>query len=155
MGYIALQEQDWMVTTDTVMGGVSTLSVLSEPKGIRLRGVLSHENNGGFVSARMSDGIISCPTEALGIRVLWEGDTRLYRFILHEKGRRVREYFECTLSHRSETLLWTDFTYRHRKMSDTDRQFSPDQLNSIGILLSNTHTGSVDFYLQKLEWVLS
>ena len=87
MGHITLREQDWTVTTDTVMGGGSTLLVVSEYSGLRLQGKLSHENNGGFVSARIKDGMLSCPTDALGIRILWEGDARSYRFIIHEKGR--------------------------------------------------------------------
>ena len=33
--------------------------------------------------------------------------------------------------------------------------FQPRHLSSIGILLSNTHSGTVDFYLERLEWVLS
>ena len=35
MSVIALKSQEWTVTTDTVMGGVSTLSIIEEPEGIR------------------------------------------------------------------------------------------------------------------------
>lgn len=154
MDCIELRERDWIVTTDTVMGGLSTLSVVSDCTGLRLQGEVRHENNGGFVSARTRSEVISCPKDAIGVRVFWKGDARTYRLVLHEKDRRVREYFECALSQTSETLLWADFTYRYRKMRDAGRQINPNQLNSMGILLSNTYIGTVDFHLQRLEWVL-
>ena len=104
MERITLREQDWIVTTDTVMGGLSTLLVTQENEGLRLQGLLSHENNGGFVSTRMKDTTISCLQSALGVRACWKGDARQYRLILHEKGRRMREYFECTLSRSADVL---------------------------------------------------
>ena len=155
MEHIELREQEWIVTTDTVMGGLSTLSVIQETKGLRLQGLLSHDNNGGFVSTRMEDATISCPQSAIGIRAYWKGDGRQYRLILHEKARRVREYFECSLLYSADVLLWTDFTHRHRNVSDAERSFNSRQLSSVGILLSNTHIGTVDFCLERLEWVLS
>ena len=154
MEHIELREQEWIVTTDTVMGGLSTLSVIQEAEGVRLQGLLNHENNGGFVSTRMKDATISCPKSALGVRAFWKGDDRPYRLILHEKDRRVREYFECTLSQYPSTLLWNDFKHRYKNTNDEERQFAPHQLTSIGILLSKTHSGAVDFYLERLEWVL-
>ena len=155
MGIIALKAEEWKVTTDTVMGGLSTLSVLKKDEGLRLCGSLSHRNNGGFVSAKMLDGSIACPRNAVGLRVLCQGDDRCYRLILHERGRKIREYFECTLSEQTNTLLWDDFTHRHRMLSDTDRRLKTHKLMSIGVLLSNTHSGPVDFYLQKIEWVFT
>ena len=154
MERITLREQDWIVTTDTVMGGLSTLLVTQENEGLRLQGLLSHENNGGFVSTRMKDATISCSQSALGVRAFWKGDERPYRLILHEKTRRVREYFECSLSQSPDVLLWTDFKHRYRNTSEAERHFNSRHLNSIGILLSNTHSGTVDFYLERLEWVL-
>ena len=154
MEQITLREEDWVVTTDTVMGGVSTLLVSQEYEGLRLQGVLRHDNNGGFVSARIKDATISCPQSALGVRAFWKGDERPYRLVLHEKGRRVREYFDCTLSQYPSTLLWTNFTHRYRNTSDSERHFTPHHLSSIGILLSNTHIGPVEFCLERLEWVL-
>ena len=142
------------MTTDTVMGGLSTLSIFEEDVGVRFHGSLSLRNNGGFVSARMTEGIIACPKDAMGIRISWAGDERCYRLILHERGRRVREYFECPLSEQTETLLWGDFTHRYRTLSDTKRRLNPNKLISIGVLLSKTHSGTVDFYLQQMEWVL-
>lgn len=152
---IALKAEEWKVTTDTVMGGLSTLSVLKVSDGLRLYGSLSHRNNGGFVSAKMLDGSLVCPQGAVGIRVSWHGDGHRYRLVLHERGRRIREYFECTLSEPVHVLLWDDFTHRHRTLSDIDRRLKTHKLMSIGVLLSNTHSGPVDFYLQKIEWVFA
>ena len=154
MGVIALNAQEWKVTTDTVMGGLSTLSIVEEYTGLRFYGSLSHRNNGGFVSAKMNDDSLVCPKGAVGIKVSWKGDGRIYRLVLHERGRKVREYFECSLSEPTETLLWSDFTHRHRTLSDTERLIKPHKLMSVGVLLSKTHSGSVDFSLQKVEWVL-
>ena len=143
------------MTTDTVMGGVSTLSIVEDYTGLRFYGSLSHRNNGGFVSAKMTDESLSCPKGALGIKVSWKGDGRIYRLILHERGRKVREYFECTLSDKTETFLWSDFTHRYRTLSDTERRIRPHKLMSIGVLLSKTYSGPVDFHLQKIEWVFA
>ena len=150
---IALNAQEWKVTTDMVMGGLSTLSVRKEKEGLRLYGSLSHRNNGGFVSAKMLDGSIVYPHNAVGVQVSWQGDGRCYRLILHEYGRKVREYFECPLSEQTKTLLWSDFTHRYRTLSDSERRLNPEKLMSIGILLSKTYSGTVDFYLEKVEWV--
>ena len=150
-----MDAQEWNVTTDTVMGGLSTLSIVEDYTGLRLHGSLSLRNNGGFVSAKMSDGSVVCPSNAVGIKVSWKGDGRLYRLILHERGRKVREYFEYTLSDKTETVLWSDFTHRYRTLSDTERRIRPHKLMAIGILLSKTYSGPVDFHLQKIEWVLS
>ena len=146
---------EWKVTTDTVMGGLSTLSLVEEGEGLYLRGSLSHRNNGGFVSAKMLDGTLVRPRDAVGVKVWWTGDDRPFRLILHERGRKIREYFECTLSAQPESLYWDDFTHRYRTLSDTERRLNPNKLMSIGILLSKSHSGLVDFHLQKLEWVFS
>ena len=150
---IELLSQEWKVTTDTVMGGLSTLSIVEGNDGIRLHGSLSHRNNGGFVSAKMLDGSIECPQKSVGVKVWWKGDGRQYRLILHERDRKVREYFECTLSQPTETLLWSDFTHRYKALSDTERRIRKDKLMSLGVLLSKTHAGTVDFHLEKVEWV--
>ena len=67
--------EEWKVTTDTVMGGLSTLSIVEEDEGSHLRGSLSHRNNGGFVSAKMLDGSLVRPTDAVGVKVWWRGMT--------------------------------------------------------------------------------
>ena len=136
------------------MGGLSTLSILNECGGLRFNGAISHRNNGGFVSARMIDYAVVCPDNASGLRVFWAGDDRAYRLIVHENNRRVREYFECVLHTSPMTILWNDFEHRYRNLSDDDRRLKPQLLSSIGVLVSKTHSGPVDFFLERLEWVM-
>ena len=136
------------------MGGLSTLSIVNEYGGLRFTGGISHRHNGGFVSARIMDTVIECPDNAIGVRVFWSGDGRAYRLIVHEQNRRVREYFECVLHTSPMMISWDDFEHRYRNLSDVDRRLKPCSISSIGILVSNTSTGPVDFFLERLEWVV-
>ena len=152
MNQILLSKNAWMVTTDTVMGGLSTLSVVEKEQGLTFRGEIVHRNNGGFVSSRVIDGEVCCPQNAKGIKVVWSGDERGYRLILHERNRVAREYFEVDLDTSVQHIAWEEFRYRRRTLSDPDRKICPEQITSVGLLLSNTMEGRVQFDLVSLEW---
>ena len=152
---ITIDAADWFVTTDTVMGGVSTLSVQNSSNHLLFKGELSHENSGGFVSARMRDGVLNPPQQSKGLVVKWTGDDRSYRLVVHEKERRTREYFSVQLHSSTQYIAWSELIYKFRRQHDLNRRIVPHQTASIGILLSGTHEGVVDFRLLSLNWWLS
>jgi hypothetical protein len=152
---ITIDAADWFVTTDTVMGGVSTLSVQNSSNHLLFKGELSHENSGGFVSARIRDGVLSPPEQSKGIAVTWTGEDRSYRLVVHEQGRRTREYFSVQLHSSTQYIAWSELIYKFRRQQDPNRRIVPHQIASMGILLSDTHEGSVDFQLLSLNWWLS
>ena len=73
-------EQRWQFYTDRVMGGVSEgrASVLSGPEGpdVRLEGLVSTANNGGFIQIRtkITDGV----RDAEGILLIVRGNGENY-----------------------------------------------------------------------------
>lgn len=152
---ILLQHRQWIVTTDRVMGGVSTCQIEPAPRGIQIKGMLSHQNNGGFVSARMMDGTLAVPTGAIGIKLTWSADQRDYLLIVHEEDRRPREYFSVSLRSSPQVVLWSDFQYQYRNQRDNSRYLDPGKVVSLGILLSRTSEGTVDFSLEQVEWMES
>lgn|GEM_PF-5654480 len=152
---ITLAAQDWLVTTDGVMGGLSTLKFQDSSDSLHLIGTLSHQNSGGFVSARIRDGILNPPSISKGIEVEWKGDARSYRIVLHEEDRRTREYFSAELHTSKQRFSWEDFVYQFRTNEDLARRIRPHKISSVGVLLSGTHEGPVDFQLSSLRWWLS
>ncbi len=152
MNQILLKKNAWMVTTDIVMGGLSTLSVVEKEEGLTFRGEIVHRNNGGFVSSRLIDGEVCCPQNSNGIKIIWSGDDRGYRLILHERNRVAREYFSVDLDKPVQHIAWEDFRYQRRTLSDPDRKIRPEDIASVGLLLSNTAEGRVQFDLACLEW---
>ena len=152
---ITVEAQDWLVTTDTVMGGLSTLEIQNSSEKLQLSGILSHQNRGGFVSARIRDGVLNPPSTSKGIEIEWVGDGRSYRIVLHEKERRTREYFSVELHTSIQRIPWEDLVYQFRTVEDVERRICPHKISSVGILLSATHEGPVDFQLTSLRWWLS
>ena len=151
---ITLAAQDWLITTDVVMGGLSTLTFRNSSDSLQLSGTLSHQNSGGFVSARIRDSILNPPSISKGIEIEWGGDERSYRIVLHEEDRRKREYFSVKLSTSQQRISWEDFVYQFRTIEDLDRQIRPHKISSVGVLLSGTHEGPVDFQFNSLRWWL-
>jgi len=132
---------DWEMVSDRVMGGVSSgrLDPLEagERRGMRLRGEVSLENNGGFVQAALDLELGERSVNAAG----WTGIALLVRgngehYNLHLRTADIRRPWE---SYRASFVAGGDWTEvrlpfaefeRHR----TEARFDPGRLRRIGLV---------------------
>lgn len=85
---LALDELDWRVVNDDVMGGVSSGRV-AVGDTVRFTGELSLENNGGFVSIRTTPADLPLD-DALALRVTLAGDDRTWDLTLRRADVPIR-----------------------------------------------------------------
>lgn len=102
-----LEDLQWRVVNDTVMGGVSASSVRDLNEGLRFAGVLSLENNGGFASMR-SGTLVAIDPEATEVVLKVMGDGRTYSFDLRNQNRRSAFSYRTPF----ETRAGEEMTFR-------------------------------------------
>lgn len=131
---------DWEYVADTVMGGVSSgqarRQIVEGRDAVRLTGVVSLENNGGFVQIAfdLADGAVFDVSGYTGIAldVLGNGETydlRLRTDALTRPWQSFRTDFTAPTEWTTIKVAFMDFQ-PHR----TDAAFEPARLRRIGIL---------------------
>ena len=130
--------EEWSFFSDTVMGGISQGSVehinTSTFSGLRLKGKVSTENNGGFIQVRRDVDFSSLPSVE-GIRFLAKGNGEEYRIHLRTRALLPWQYFSVSFK---STETWTEvhlplssFTRSSRWLS---RKVKKDRITSIAIV---------------------
>jgi len=146
LGGSPLEDLQWRVVNDTVMGGVSTSSVSIVDEKTRFAGVLSLENNGGFASMRTANlGEVDPESTEVILTVI--GDGRTYLFDLRNSSRRsafsYRNSFE-TLAGEEVTvrLPVKDFVATHfgRRLPNMPG-LSAAEIEAVGITLADGSPG--------------
>ena len=136
-------EQRWQFYTDRVMGGVSEgrASVLSGPEGpyVRLEGLVSTANNGGFIQIRtkITDG----EKDAEGILLKVRGNGENYYIHLNTNEtiflpQQYRYYYQAIFPTSKD---WTEVklpfsTAFKRSNANISESFDGNQVRTIGIL---------------------
>ncbi|KIC51432.1 hypothetical protein RA29_03215 [Tateyamaria sp. ANG-S1] len=131
---------DWEYVADTVMGGVSsgqaTFEVVKGREAVRLTGLVSLENNGGFVQIAfdLAGGAVFDASGYAGVAldVLGNGETydlRLRTDALTRPWQSFRSEFVALDEWTTLRIPFTAFE-AHR----TDVSFDPSRLRRIGIL---------------------
>jgi len=119
---------NWRMFTDRVMGGVSTASsgyeVVYERRCLRLKGLVSLENNGGFVQVALPlemDGRMFDASEYKGVRLwVWGNGENYYIHLRTDQTRLPWQYFQGEFS--------TNDTWK--KVEIPFQNFKPENLNS-------------------------
>lgn len=138
---------EWYVVNDGVMGGVSQSSLkrTGEDTGI-FAGVLSLENNGGFVSVRADIGRSDLSAfNGLEIRVRGDGRTYQLRVRIDDRfdGIAYRAYFETREGEWNTVRVpFNEFlpTFRGRILRDAP-ELDPSIIHQVGFLLADKKPG--------------
>ncbi|MEZ8499693.1 CIA30 family protein [Vibrio splendidus] len=155
----AREHQNWTVTNDNVMGGISTGGLIYLDNMSRFRGELSLENNGGFSSIKRS--IESPAHEIDNAELVFVGDGRTYqlRFTTSKDGNRVQykhEFDTIKGQQLNKVFHFNDFqaVFRGRLLNDTPELRAQD-IKQIGFLIADKQASPFELDLIQLHFKTS
>lgn len=131
-------EEDWFVTNDSVMGGLSAGKVEQLNNLIVFSGNLSTENNGGFTSTFRKQASILESVTSITIRILGDGNCFQLRFRTKVSGYEVA--YQKQFSTRNNevtvhTFLLSDFHAVFRgRILDSAPVLEPQNISHVGFL---------------------
>jgi monofunctional biosynthetic peptidoglycan transglycosylase len=138
------------------MGGRSTSRAEAFGDGLRFRGRLSLENNGGFASTRRA--VDNVPPEAVAVRLEVRGDGRQYQLRLRQDQRRDgvawRAPFETGEEWARVDLPLSDFepVFRGRTVPDAGAVRS-EAITQLGFMLADGRPGDFTLEVRRLEFI--
>ena len=145
---------NWRVSNDTVMGGISSSSISASGDNLVFRGQLRLENNGGFTSVwRQPSPQLLFGTQALKVKV--KGDGRTYQLRLRTKKAYRISYsapFKTQLGEWSEhTFDASDFipVWRGRRIVDAP-ELTFDDVQQVGFLLGDKKPGAFVLEIEQI-----
>ncbi|MEZ9393786.1 CIA30 family protein [Vibrio splendidus] len=155
----ASEHQNWTVTNDDVMGGISTGELIYLNNMSRFRGELSLENNGGFSSVKRS---IESPAHKIdSAELVFVGDGRTYqlRLTTSKDGNRVqyKHDFDTIKGQQfSKAFHLNDFqaVFRGRLLSDAPELKARD-IKQIGFLIADKQPSHFELDLIQLQFKVS
>lgn len=146
--------QDWLVTDDVVMGGISSGSFMLTDEGYGIfSGSVSLENNGGFSSVRYRFEKINVKGYSK-ITIKLRGDGKSYQFRMKSNSADSYSYIS-TFSTSGE---WQEIeiplkdmypSFRGRKLDQPN--FSNDYIEEIGFLIGNKKAEKFKLIIDKIE----
>jgi hypothetical protein len=155
----ASEHQNWTVTNDDVMGGISTSELIYLNNMSRFRGELSLENNGGFSSVKRS--IESPAHEIDNAELIFVGDGRTYqlRFTTSKNGNRVQykhDFDTIKGQQLNKTFHFNDFqaVFRGRLLSDSPELKAQD-IKQIGFLIADKQPVPFELNLIQIQFKVS
>ncbi len=140
------------VVNDSVMGGVSTSELVSEPGVGVFRGAVSLEHNGGFVSFR---GPLTLPAGTQRLYLQLRGDGKRYKLTLKlDDNNQTWQYqspFETTGQWQELSFGAGDFqaSFRGRPVQAPALDFAA--VRTLGVLLSDRQSGAFRLELRQLR----
>jgi hypothetical protein len=148
--FVIQPETRWRFFADTVMGGVSTGQVTfvseDDETHAHMTGVVSTQNNGGFIQIRMNLPE-ALPAQTTGVRLIVRGNDQRYFVHIRTSGTVLPwQYYQAgfDVTHDwSEVLLpFTQFKASGRLLRSVPR---PVSLKSIGIVAyGRDHVAEID-----------
>jgi NADH dehydrogenase [ubiquinone] 1 alpha subcomplex assembly factor 1 len=146
--------QDWLVTDDVVMGGISSGSFMLTDEGYGVfSGSVSLENNGGFSSVRYRFDKTTLKAYSK-IIIKLRGDGKSYQFRMKSNSADSYSYIS-TFSTSGE---WQEIeiplkdmypSFRGRKLDQPN--FSNDYIEEIGFLIGNKKAEKFKLMIDKIE----
>ena len=152
----ASEHQNWTVTNDDVMGGISTGELIYLDNMSRFRGELSLENNGGFSSINRSVETLSYETDSVELTFVGDGRTYQLRFTTWKDGYRTnyKHNFETIKGEQLKKLLQLkDFqaVFRGRLLSGAPELKAPD-IKQIGFLIADKQALPFELNLIQIQF---
>jgi len=151
-----LNLEPWRAINDGVMGGISQGEMVVIDNGLRFRGRLSLENNGGFASVRRPYG--GDAIRAGGVRLRVKGDGRRYQFRvrLDERydGVSWSAGFDTDDSWQTVDLPFEAFepVYRGRSVANAGPVVS-EKIRQFGFMLVDGKEGQFQLDITRIEFV--
>ena len=147
--------ENWVIVNDTVMGGVSTASLVHINDYMKFSGELSMRNNGGFASTRrIYEPVAWQNNKPISISI--RGDGRRYQFRLRTNrfidGVAYVKAFE-TVKGEWQTIrfLQNDFTaqFRGRLVNDAPALVFSD-ITQLGFMLADGTPGEFELHIKQI-----
>ncbi|MFN3199531.1 MAG: CIA30 family protein [Bradymonadia bacterium] len=155
-----MAELDWTVVNDTVMGGVSTSSVVMNDGVLHFTGKLSLEQNGGFTSIR-SQPLALPLANARALRITVRGDGRRYDLTLRRSDVPLRAGSYRVKIPTTEKATTLEIPLSDFRPSSFGRAVHgapaldavPERIESIGFLLADKNPGPFRLEVLSIEAV--
>ncbi|MEZ8303629.1 CIA30 family protein [Vibrio splendidus] len=155
----ASEHQNWTVTNDDVMGGISTGGLIYLDNMSQFRGELSLENNGGFSSIKRSIESPSHEIDSAELVLVGDGRTYQLRFTTSKDGNRVQykhEFDTIKGEQLNKVFHFNDFqaVFRGRLLNDAPELRARD-IKQIGFLIADKQLSSFELNLIQLHFKTS
>jgi NADH dehydrogenase [ubiquinone] 1 alpha subcomplex assembly factor 1 len=145
----------WSIINDSVMGGISTSSIINDGDIATFSGDLSLERNGGFASTRASLSS-PLPPEVQQIKIRVKGDGREYQLRLRTDDK--RDSIAYTRPFKTEKNQWLalsfhakDFVAVFRGRTVSAPNLRLDNIKQVGFLLADKQPGEFSLSFKALE----
>ena len=151
----------WRTVHDTVMGGRSSGDWEQTKTGIRFRGTLSLENNGGFASIRArSESVDLSDTRGLTIELVGDGRAWWVTVERSDVPLRAGSYRASVQTRAGEatthTVRWADFTptsFGRPVVGVPSLQSAPGRIVQLGWMVADGRAGSFDLEIRSIAAV--
>jgi hypothetical protein len=150
------ERSHWRVTNDSVMGGVSSGSMLIEDNVGLFTGDISLDYNGGFTSTYRRIDNLASNVEKISIKVKGDGQTYQLRLIANVDGYPLAYKHEFVTS--SETQEQLDFkladftaTFRGRSLINAPKLLA-EKIQEIGFLMTKKTPGQFTLTIIDIEF---
>ncbi|MDE3272309.1 CIA30 family protein [Pseudoalteromonas sp. G4] len=152
---INLNQLEWMVINDSVMGGVSNSRVIVGDNNLTFKGKVSLANNGGFASFRAPISFENTNIDSLSLKVVGDGKQYQLRlrvdgyydgpaFVYHFKTEVGKEH-TFNLSEQDFVLM-----FRGRQFA-SDYQLRFDDVRSLGFMISGKQSGNFNLQVKQIK----
>ncbi|WP_084443060.1 CIA30 family protein [Tenacibaculum soleae] len=145
--------QNWYITNDDVMGGVSNSSMkLDEEKKMIFSGNVSLDNNGGFAMTRLPVNI-NFNTKKTKVVLKLKGDGKKYQFRIKAKNNQRFWYiqsFQTSKSTEEIELPLNKFYASFRGYKLNVDNFSATTITEIAILIGNKKNENFKLSIEKI-----
>lgn len=149
------EDRNWIITNDSVMGGVSQSKIEIFDSTLEFSGSLRLENNGGFVSTYrpINDGTIKS-NQTIALKVL--GDGRRYQFRLRTNNAGPVAYSATFQTEKDRWLLIElnsrDFkaVFRGRRVIDAPN-LDYANANRVGFMLADKQPGAFRLTIDSIK----
>lgn len=145
--------QNWYITTDSVMGGVSNSTIKTTTEGnLVFSGEVSLDNNGGFAMTRLPLDI-NFKDEKTKLIIKLKGDGKKYQFRIKSKVDQNYWYIQTFKTNNKEeeiTLNLSDFYASFRGYKLNLDNFSGNNIKEIAILIGNKKNEKFSIEIEKI-----
>ena len=128
-------ENNWAYLADTVMGGVSQGGAEFSAGALRLTGLVSTKNNGGFIQVRTRiDSTEAVGKSGIKIKVKGNGDV----YFIHVRNASARLPWQYYTASFQTSEKWKDITISFDEFEKSatlmPRKLKPDSIKTIGLV---------------------
>ncbi len=153
------EHQNWLVTNDNVMGGISTGELIYDGEKSQFKGVLSLENNGGFSSIKRSIETPINQIDSVDLTFIGDGRTYQLRITTSKDGNRVQykhDFDTIKGKQLNKIFHFNNFqaVFRGRLLSNAPELKAQD-IKQIGFLIADKQPSPFDLGLIQLQFKTS